>query len=173
MKSVVLIVDDEPAARYGMKRALEKEGCTILEADNLATAEQLVAGERPQVVLLDVRLASESGLDYLPALVSLESPPVVIIVTAHGSERMAVQAIRLGAYDYLSKPFDVDELRILVRNAVETHSLREENEKLRRELAATGNFGQLIGSSPSMERVYSLIEKVAPIDVTVLITGES
>ena len=173
MKPVVLIVDDEPAARYGMKRALEKEGYTILEADSLATADEAVANHTPSVVLLDVKLAAASGLDYLPTLVSRESPPVVIIVTAHGSERMAVQAIKLGAYDYLSKPFDVDELRILVRNAFQTHSLRMDNAKLRRELAATGAFGQLIGSSPAMEQVYSLIEKVAQTDVTVLITGES
>jgi DNA-binding NtrC family response regulator len=173
MKPAVLIVDDEAAARYGMKRALEKEGYAILEADNLAAAERAIQDGSPAVVLLDVKLASESGLDYLPTLVSLEFPPVVIIVTAHGSERMAVQAIKLGAYDYLSKPFDVDELRILVRNALEAHSLRAENEKLRRELATTGTFGRLIGSSPAMERVYSLIEKVAPTDAIVLLTGES
>ncbi len=173
MKAVVLIVDDEPAARFGMRRALEKEGYTILEADNLAAAERAVETSSPKVVLLDVRLASESGLDYLPAVVSREIPPVVIIVTAHGSERTAVQAIKLGAYDYISKPFDIDELRLLVRNAVETYSLRADNEKLRLELAASGTFGQLIGSSPPMERVYSLIEKVAQTDVSVLITGES
>jgi DNA-binding NtrC family response regulator len=173
MKPVVLIVDDEPAARFGMKRALEKEGYTILEADSLAHADQAVENHTPSVVLLDVRLASESGLDYLPGLVSKEYPPLVIIVTAHGSERTAVQAIKLGAYDYLSKPFDVDELRILVKNAIETHSLRAENVKLRRELTATGTFGQMIGSSPAMASVYSLIEKVAPSDVNVLLTGES
>ncbi len=173
MKPVVLIVDDEPAARFGMKRALEKEGYTILEADNLTGADQVVEDQIPNVVLLDVRLASESGLDYLPGLVSKDDPPVVIIVTAHGSERTAVQAIKLGAYDYLAKPFEVDELRILVKNAIETHSLRAENAQLRRKLAATGTFGQLIGSSPTMERVYSLIEKVAPTEVNVLLTGES
>jgi len=173
MKPVVLIVDDEPAARFGMKRALEKEGYTILEADSLARADQAVENHTPSVVLLDVRLASESGLDYLPGLVSKEYPPLVIIVTAHGSERTAVQAIKLGAYDYLSKPFDVDELRILVKNAIETHSLRAENVKLRRELTAPGAFGQLIGSSSAMASVYSLIEKVAPSDVNVLLTGES
>lgn len=173
MKPVVLIVDDEPAARFGMRRALEKEGYTILEADSLTLAERAVENHAPSVVILDVRLASESGLDYLPGLVSREYPPVVIIVTAHGSERTAVQAIKLGAYDYLSKPFDVDELRILVKNATETHSLRTENAELRRGLAATGTFGQLIGSSSAMETVYSLIGRVAPTDVNVLLTGES
>src|SRR4029450_2544065 len=173
MKPVVLIVDDDPAPGFGMKRALEKEGYSIVEAESVSAAEKAVEDHSPDVVLLDVRLATESGLDYLPNLVSKEHPPIVIVVTPHGSERTAVQAIKLGAYDYLAKPFEVDELRILVKNAVDTHSLRAENAKLRRALAAPGTFGRLIGSSPAMQAIYSLIEKVAPTDVNVLLTGES
>jgi DNA-binding NtrC family response regulator len=173
MKPVVLIVDDEPSARYGMKRALETEGYSIVEAENLESAERAVDTHSPNVVLLDVRLASESGLDFLPRLASRRSPPLGIIVTAHGSERMAVQAIKLGAYDYLAKPFDVDELRLLVRNAIEAQILRSENQRLRRKLTSAGSFGELIGSDPTMKIVYSLIEKVAQTDVSVLITGES
>jgi DNA-binding NtrC family response regulator len=86
---------------------------------------------------------------------------------------MAVEAIKKGAYDYLAKPFDVDELRILVRNALEAHHLQEENERLRGELAGRGSFGHLIGSTPSMAHVYSLIEKVSQTNINVLITGES
>ena len=173
MDFTILIVDDEPAARYGMKRALEKEGYRILEAESIATAERFVESASPSVVLLDVKLASESGLDYLPTLAARKDSPAVIIVTAHGSERMAVDAIKNGAYDYLAKPFEVDDLRVLVRNAVQSHVLRVENERLRSELSGTGTFGQLIGSSPAMTRVYSLIEKVAQTEVNVLITGES
>ena len=173
MDFTILIVDDEPAARYGMKRALEKEGYRILEAESIATAERFVESSAPSVVLLDVKLASESGLDYLPTLAARKDSPAVIIVTAHGSERMAVDAIKNGAYDYLAKPFEVDDLRVLVRNAVQSHVLRVENERLRSELSGTGTFGQLIGSSPAMTRVYSLIEKVAQTEVNVLITGES
>jgi len=173
MKPAVLIVDDEQAARYGMVRALQKETFPILEAGNLAAAQRIIETQSVAVVLLDVKIASESGLDYLPALVARESPPIVIVITAHGSERMAVQAIKLGAYDYLAKPFDVDELRILVKNAFETHRLREDNQRLRRAVTSDGSFGHLIGSSPAMERVYSLIEKVAQTDISVLITGES
>jgi DNA-binding NtrC family response regulator len=173
MESLVLIIDDEPAARYGMRRALEKEGYTIAEADGVRSAEQLAEKRAPSVVLLDVKLASESGLDYLPTLASRKAAPMVIIVTAHGSERLAIEAIRKGAYDYLAKPFDVDELRILVRNAVQAFQLRSENERLRNELAGTNTYGQLIGSSPAMTRVYSMIEKIAQTDVSVLITGES
>jgi DNA-binding NtrC family response regulator len=173
MESLVLIIDDEPAARYGMRRALEKEGYAIAEADSARSAEQLVERNAPSVVLLDVKLASESGLDYLPTLASRKEAPMVIIVTAHGSERLAVEAIRKGAYDYLAKPFEVDELRILVKNAVQAFQLRSENERLRNELTGTNTFGQLIGSSPAMARVYSMIEKIAQTEVSVLITGES
>lgn len=173
MDITVLIVDDEPAARYGMRRALEKEGYRILEAESVATAERFVESSSPSVVLLDVKLASESGLDYLPTLAARKDSPAVIIVTAHGSERMAVDAVKSGAYDYLAKPFEVDDLRLLVRNAVQSHVLRVENERLRSELSGTETFGQLIGSSPAMTRVYSLIEKVAQTEVNVLITGES
>jgi DNA-binding NtrC family response regulator len=173
MSSVVLIVDDEVAARYGIRRALEREDHLLIEADSVESAEQMVERHHPGVVLLDVKLASQSGLDYLPQLVARRNAPVVIIITAHGSERMAVEALKKGAYDYLAKPFDVDELRILVRNASEVFRLRAENERLRNELTGTETFGQLIGSSPAMVRVYSLIEKVAPTEVNVLITGES
>lgn len=173
MESVVLLVDDDPTARYGMRRALERQGYTLLEAESVATAELQIEKRPPDLILLDVKLASESGLEYLPSLVSRKNPPIVIIVTAHGSERMAVEAIKLGAYDYLPKPFDVDELRILVRNAIEARRLREENQRLRIELAGAGDFGELIGSSKAMARVYSLIEKVAQTDASVLITGES
>jgi DNA-binding NtrC family response regulator len=173
MEPVILIIDDEPAARYGMRRALEKEHYAIQETDSVRSAEELVEKCAPSVVLLDVRLASESGLEYLPTLVSRKEAPMVIIVTAHGSERLAIEAIKKGAYDYLAKPFEVDELRILVRNAISAFQLRSENERLRNELTETNTFGQLIGSSPAMTRVYSLIEKVANTDVSVLITGES
>lgn len=173
MNAVILIVDDEPAARYGMRKALEKEGYIIEEADSIAAAEQAFEKLNPQAVLLDVKLSSESGMDYLPTVVSRSSAPPVVMVTAHGNERMAVEAIKKGAYDYLAKPFDVDELRLMVRNAVELGRLRNDNEKLRQELAGTDSLGQIIGSSAAMRKVFSLIEKVAQTDATVLLTGES
>lgn len=169
----LLIVDDEYAARYGMKRSLEKEGYTIFEADSVSAAEIIVESEKPNVILLDVKLASESGLDYLPKLVAKPFAPLVIIVTAHGSERLAVEAIKKGAYNYLAKPFDVDELRITVQNAAEAFALRQENKRLKDRLADTETFGELIGKAPSMKRVYSLIEKVAQTNASVLINGES
>jgi DNA-binding NtrC family response regulator len=172
MTASVLIIDDEAAARYGMRRALEKEGYQIYEADTIAKASRLLQSETISVILLDIRLSSESGMDFLPVVVSSPNPPSVIIITAHGSERIAVEAIKNGAFDYLAKPFDVDELRLQVRNAVESHALRTENARLRTALAG-GGMGRLIGSSMAMKKVFSLIERVAQTDVNVLITGES
>jgi DNA-binding NtrC family response regulator len=173
MNATVLIVDDEEPARYGIRRALEKEGYSLDEAANTAEAEAAIQTRSPEVVILDVKLASESGLEYLPQLVARENPPAVVMVTAHGSERLAVEAVKKGAFDYLSKPFEIDELRVTVKNAVESFRLRSENSKLKQELTGTVTFGDLIGSSPAMKRIYSLIEKVAQTGINVLITGES
>jgi DNA-binding NtrC family response regulator len=173
MNGIVLVVDDEAAARYGMRRALEGDRFKVLEADNLATAEQIIASSAPDAVILDLKLNQESGMDWLPTLTSGLNPPAVIVVTAYGNERLAVEAMKRGAFDYLAKPFDIDELRALARNAVEVSRLRSENRRLKTELAQSGSFGALIGSSPAIRKVYSLIEKVGPTTVTVLIAGES
>src|SRR5579862_943237 len=108
MKPLVLIVDDEAAARYGMRRALEREGYDLAEADGVAAAKRAIQDRTPQVVLLDLRLAADSGLDFLPDILASDSPPVVIVVTAHGNERLAVDTIKKGAFDYLAKPFEVE-----------------------------------------------------------------
>ena len=173
MNRRVLIVDDEEAARYGMRRALEREGYTLDEAESSTVARRVVASRPPDLVLLDVNLPGESGLQYLKELAAMPNAPLVVIITAHGSERMAVEAIKTGAHDYLAKPFEVDELRIVVKNALETASLRLENRALRSKLAGASGFGSMLGKSERMRRVFSMIEKVAETDVTVLILGES
>src|SRR5215831_13970011 len=173
MSGKVLVVDDEAAARYGMRRALETESFAVLDAATLAEAERLVASASPDAIILDLKLNQESGMDWLPDLASRENSPPVIVVTAYGSERLAVEAMKRGAFDYLAKPFDIDELRILARNAVELSRLRNENRRLKRELAQTDSLGAIIGSSPAIKKIYSLIEKVGPTEVSVLITGES
>jgi DNA-binding NtrC family response regulator len=169
----VLIVDDEVAARYGMRRALEREGYLLEEAGSADEARRRVAAAPPDLVLLDVNLPGESGLEYLKELATLPKPPLVVIITAHGSERMAVEAIKSGAHDYLAKPFEVDDLRLVVKNALETATLREENRSLRSKLAGASGFGGMLGKSEGMRRVFSTIEKVAETDVTVLVLGES
>jgi DNA-binding NtrC family response regulator len=170
----VLVVDDEEAARYGMRRALTSAGYEIVEAGDVATARAELKEKPADLLLLDVNLPGQSGLEFLSELQRVGAPPLVVLITAHGSERMAVEAIKAGAYDYLPKPFEVDDLRLVVKNALETVRLRRENERLRDSLAQeSGAHGPLLGNSEAMRRVRALIEKVAETDATVLVRGES
>ncbi len=171
----LLIVDDEEAARYGMRRALSAFGYNISEADSAEAARLLIKQQEPELMLLDVNLPGMSGLDFLRELQGTNgNAPLVIIITAHGSERMAVEAVKSGAYDYLSKPFELDDLRLVIKNAAETIQLRRENFSLRRRIEIErSQRGALIGNSEGMQRVRAMIEKVAETDATVLIRGES
>jgi len=196
----LLIVDDEEASRYGMRRALTTFGYSVSEADSAEAARILLKQQQPDLMLLDVNLPGISGLDFLRELqgsdgangnalseppasaggVSVSrsaaggSRPLVIIITAHGSERMAVEAVKSGAYDYLSKPFELDELRLVVKNAAERVELQRENLSLRRRIEVErSQRGALIGTSEGMQRVRAMIEKVSETDATVLVRGES
>jgi DNA-binding NtrC family response regulator len=183
----LLIVDDEEASRYGMRRALSTFGYSVSEADSAEAARILVKQQQPDLMLLDVNLPGMSGLDFLKELQTSQtdsnenaatdgngSGPLVILVTAHGSERLAVEAVKSGAYDYLSKPFELDELRFVVKNAAETVALRRENVSLRRRIETEeSQRGALIGDSATMQKVRAIIEKVAETDATVLVRGES
>ncbi len=171
----ILIVDDEEAARYGMKRALAKLSYAVTEAASVAEARAHAASAQFDLMLLDVNLPGMSGLEYLSELRRQGTDaPLIVIITAHGSERTAVEAIKLGAHDYLAKPFEVDDLRLVVKNALETQRLRRENISLRQRLAVeSGRSGAFIGTSEAMKRVRAMIDKVAETDATVLIQGES
>ena len=170
-----MIVDDEEAARYGMRRALTTLGYNICEAGSAEAARALLKQHEPDLLLLDVNLPGMSGLDFLRELKgSNGNGPLVIIVTAHGSERMAVEAVKAGAHDYLSKPFEVDDLRLVIKNAAETLQLRRENYSLRRRIEVErSQRGALIGNSDAMQKVRAMIDKVAETDATVLVRGES
>jgi len=172
-KPIILIVDDEEAARYGIHRALQRENYDLFEAGNTSEARTVIKSHNPHLILLDVNLPGEDGLHFLQELSTEENHPPVIIITAHGSERTALEAGRGGAYDYLSKPFEVDELRVRVRNAIEAAALRHENRKLKQQLAARSKMGEMLGETAAMRRVYDQIGKVADTDITVLILGES
>src|ERR1044072_7593572 len=170
-----MIVDDEEAARYGMRRALSTLGYNITEAGSAEAARALLKQTEPDLLLLDVNLPGMSGLDFLRELQSSNgNGPLVIIVTAHGSERMAVEAVKAGAHDYLSKPFELDDLRLVIKNAAETVQLRRENYSLRRRIEVErSQRGALIGNSDAMQKVRATIKKVAETDATVLGRGES
>src|SRR5436189_5209482 len=175
----LLIVDDEEAARYGMRRALETFGGEIAEAASAESARTLMREREFDLLLLDVNLPGISGLEFLNQIQSESETnkteaPLIVIITAHGSERLAVQAVKSGAHDYLSKPFELDDLRLVVKNALETVLLRRENFSLRKRIEIErSERGALIGNSEGMRRVRSMIEKVAETDATVLVRGES
>src|SRR5258708_4835227 len=172
----LLIVDDEEAARYGIRRALEAFGCEIAEAGSVEAARELMVDAKVDLLLLDVNLPGISGLEFLQELQSGNQAemPLVVIITAHGSERLAVQAVKSGAYDYVSKPFELDDLRLVVKNAFENIKLRRENLSLRRRIEIeSSQRGALLGNSAPMHSVRAMIEKVADTDATVLVRGES
>src|SRR5437763_1947687 len=169
---IILVVDDDKTARYGVRRALE-ERYKILEADNAPSARRVLAAESPDLLLLDIEMPEESGLDFLREMKAKEGSPAVIMITAYGSEKIAVEAMKSGAYDYLPKPFEVDEMRLVVEKALDHLKLAEENLELKRRLVSEGQFGAMIGSSTPMRKLFELADRVAPADVTVLIEGES
>jgi DNA-binding NtrC family response regulator len=168
----VLIVDDEPAARYGIRRALE-HAYRIAEADSAAAARAALVRERPDVVLLDLVMPGEDGLAFLAWMREQAHEQPVLVVSALDTAQTAVEALRCGAADYVVKGFDIEELRKRVGSLMRLVELARENERLRRQLVVEGQFGRMIGASAAMRRVFELAERVAPTDATLLITGES
>jgi CheY-like chemotaxis protein len=134
----VLIADDEPAARYGLVRALSNQGYELREAGNGAEAYAALETFHPDVVLSDINMPGMDGLTLLRRVNELgETAPLVVLITAYGSESVAVEALRAGAHDYLAKPFELDDLRKVIRQAVEKQRLLRENRAYYRQLRAT------------------------------------
>ena len=168
----VLIVDDEPASRYGLRRALESR-YRVVEADSAAAARSALATEKTDLLLLDVILPGEDGISFLRWLRQQGQDVPVLMVSALDTAKTAVEALQLGAADYLVKGFELDELRQRVANLLKMVTLEQENEVLRHRLASEGQFGQMIGRTAAMRRAFELADRVAPTDSTVLILGES
>ncbi|MHC4197164.1 MAG: sigma-54-dependent transcriptional regulator [Planctomycetota bacterium] len=169
----ILIVDDEKGARFGMKMALENEGYVVYEAASGPEALDAIDAEFPGLVFLDINMPDMNGLEVLGRVREAEDPPLVVIVTAHGSEKVAVEAMKKGAYDYVAKPFEIDELRLIAKNAMENLALRDENKRLRSQLENLDSMGEILGKTEAIKDVFARIGKVAATDVTVLILGES
>src|ERR1700687_642778 len=172
MMKTILIVDDEPAARYGLRRALEAK-YRITEADSAEAAREALAREQPDLVLLDVVLPGQDGLSFLRWMREQGSEVPVLMVSALDTAKTAVEALQLGAADYLVKGFELDELRQRVANLLKLVTLEKENDALRRRLTTEGQFGQMIGRSAEMRRAFEMADRVAATDSTVLILGES
>jgi len=168
----ILIVDDEPAARYGLRRALESR-YRIAEAESAEAARAALPTEKPDLVLLDVVMPGQDGLCFLKSLREEGNDVPVLIVSALDTAKTAVEALRVGAADYLVKGFELDELRQRVANLLKLTGLEKENSALRSQLATEGQFGGMIGRSPGMRRAFEIADRVAATDSTVLILGES
>ena len=168
----VLIVDDEPAARYALRRALENR-YRILEADSGAAARSSLTTESPDLLLLDVVMPDEDGIHFLKWMREQGNELPVLMVSALDTAKTAVEALRLGAADYLVKGYELEELRQRVATLLKLATLEQENDSLRRQLATEGQFGQMIARSPAMRRAFEMADRVAPTDSTVLILGES
>jgi len=168
----ILIIDDEPAARYGLRRALESK-YRIVEADSAETARQALPRENPDLVLLDIVLPGQDGLSFLQWMREQGSELPVLMVSALDTAKKAVASLQLGAADYLVKGFELEELRQRVANLLKLVTLEKENDSLRRRLVSEGQFGEMIGSSAEMRRAFEMADRVAVTDSTVLILGES
>jgi DNA-binding NtrC family response regulator len=166
----VLVVDDDAGVRYTLREILEAEGLEVdLAEDGVAALARLDEAPAP-LVITDLRMPRLDGMGLLRALVSRSPAPRVVVVTAHGSERQAVEAMKAGAYDYFRKPFETEELLAVVRRAVEAVRLVQDVERLAGEVALART---MVFASEPMRRLAALVARVAPRDVTVLVVGES
>ena len=171
----ILIVDDEAFIRENLERILAEDGYRPFSTDNGEDALKLVGEEEVDLVLLDLNLGSKSGLDVLKTLREVDPEVLVIIITGYGTVESAVEALKMGAYDYIKKPFKADAIRLIVRLALETQNLRREVRQLKREGQEKGLPGaDMVGSSAELLQVYRQVREVAKHETaTVLIGGES
>jgi len=169
----ILIVDDEEGMRRLLSRVLTREGYETSTVGSGADAMRMVAGERFDLVVTDIKMPEMDGLELLQELREYEPSLPVIVMTAYGTIENAVQALRSGAYDYIAKPFETDEIKLAVAKVLERERLLAENRYLHEELEGRYDFSGIIGSSPAMQQVYEMASSVAPSNANVLITGES
>ena len=169
----ILVVDDERSMRELLQIVLRREGHQVLLAEDGRSAVAALEREPVDVLISDIKMPGMSGVDVLREAKRVDPDIVGIMVTAYATTDTAVEALRLGAYDYLTKPFDVEELKAKVRNALERRTLRQENVLLKRALRSSSSFSNIIGRSRPMQDVFDLVETVAPTNSTILVTGES
>jgi len=173
VSSRLLVVDDEQSLLEFLHLLFEEEGYGVDRANSATEAREKILGTRYDLVLCDILMPDGNGLDILKEIKERYPHTAVIMMTAYTSTKSAIEAMKLGAYNYISKPFDVEELKIVVAGALEKSGLEVENVYLRRELEQKYQFKNIVGRSPKMQEVFSLIERVARTASTVLIRGES
>lgn len=171
--AAILIVDDEFSIRKTLGMLLRSEGYAALEAEGLEAAKEMLEKHPVDLVLTDLRLDESSGMDLLSHLRANGHPAESIVMTAYGSIETAVEAMRLGAYDYLTKPINPDELLLRVNKVLEKKSLRDEVTRLREELSGRNQLSSIVAASPAMRRIVNVVERIRDQDIPVLIGGET
>jgi len=173
MKFKILIIDDEDCIREVFSQLLREANYSVEEADTGKKGIEIARRFFPDIVLLDMNLPDISGMEVLSFVKDADLPAEVIIITAYGTIKNAVEATRLGAYDYLQKPVDNEELLLVVSRALEVKRLQREVEELRSELSSRYRFSNIIGTSRRMNSIFQMMAKISRVEGTVLITGES
>ena len=168
----VLVVDDELSLLSFLEMLLRDEGYEVVTASSVAAARRCL-DDPWDLVLCDIMMPDGNGLDLLREIHAADPHPAVVMMTAYTSTRSAIEAMKAGAFDYVSKPFDVDELKVVCQRALEQADLKEENVYLRRELEQKYTFANIVGKSPKMQAVFTLVDRVARTSSTVLIHGDS
>src|SRR5262245_48782334 len=168
LKPRILVVDDEEPIRKTLRMALEYEGYDVAEASSGQEALILIERDPADLVFLDIKMPGMDGLEVLEKISDRPSAPPVIMVSRHGSVQTAVQATKLGAFDFIEKPLETERVLLAVRNALERKELTEEVGRLRSKVEKRY---QMVGSSPALERVREAIQRSAPTNATVLISG--
>jgi len=169
----ILVVDDEKSLREVMSIMLKRAGYAVTEAADGEEAIGQVNRDIFDLVITDLRMPKADGMDVLKAVKSSSPDTVVLVVTAFATADSAVEAMKQGAYDYLTKPFQVDEVQLIIRNALEKRRLSTENMLLKREMASQSSFAQIVGQSEAMQKVFDVVRKVSDAKSNVLICGES
>ena len=169
----ILIVDDEKSLLDLLSRVFTKEGYRVETTTSAARAIEIIEKEDLDVLIADIRLPEMSGMEILKRCREIRPDVPVIMITAYGNMKQAIEALKMGALDYIIKPFDIEELKITVAKGMEKRRLEQENLLLKREMRERYSFENMIGKSRAMQEIFALIEKIAGTDSTVLITGES
>ncbi|GIW46335.1 MAG: acetoacetate metabolism regulatory protein AtoC [Deltaproteobacteria bacterium] len=172
-KNTVLVVDDEPGMREFLEIMLKRDGYIVDTAPDGARALDKMENTLFDLAIVDIQMPVMNGIELLRRINEKSPETTVIMITAYASHETAIEAMKLGAYDYITKPFKIDEIKLVIKKAIEKKKLERENKRLRKELETKYGFGNIIGRSPSIIKVFDLIKRVADLNVNVLITGES
>lgn len=173
MKSRILVVDDEESIREFLEIMLKKEGYEITLAEDGLRAKDLLAKKSFDMIISDLQMPGMTGIELLKHVKDTAPEIVFMMITAFGTTENAVEAMKMGAYDYITKPFKIDEVRLNIQNALRSKNLETENRSLRKELNKEYSFQNMIGNSPIMHQIFDMIKRVSQTPTNVLITGES